>query len=113
MSTEFMSTEELEIEVEFEFDMDLDDDLDPEEPGMWNVILHNDDQTPMDFVVHILLDIFHMEEEAAVKTTTRIHHHGRGIAGTFTHEIAEEKAAHVMHAAQSMGFPLRATVEEE
>lgn len=103
---EFEADFDLEGEVEFELELDLD------EPSQYHVVMHNDDRTPMDFVVLILTEIFHHDEADAVKIMLRIHEHGRGIAGTFTHEIAEEKAAHTTHAAQSNGFPLAVTVEE-
>lgn len=99
-------------EIEFEADFELDEELDVQEPGMYHVVMHNDDATPMDFVVLILTEIFHHDEAEAVKIMLRIHERGRGIAGTFTHEIAEEKSAHTIHAARSNGFPLVTTVEE-
>lgn len=105
-----MSTAEV-VEFEADFDIDLDEDLD--EPGMWNVILHNDDSTPMDFVVMLLREIFGHNEQSAVELMMEIHLEGAGVAGTYTHEVAEEKCGHTLFAARENGFPLKATIEEE
>lgn len=99
------------IEFEPDFDLDLDEDLD--EPRRWCVILHNDDHTPMDFVVMLLREIFHHTEETAVTLMMDIHLEGAGVAGTYTHEIAEEKCAHATFASRDNGFPLVITIEPE
>lgn len=106
----------MNTEIEFDADFDLDGEvvfeLDLNEPGQYHVVMHNDSTTPMDFVVLVLCEIFHHDETNAVKLMLRIHEHGREIVGTFTHEIAEEKAAHATHTAQCNGFPLTVTVEK-
>jgi len=80
-------------------------------PKMYKVVFHNDDYTTMEFVVSILMSIFHHTEASAVKIMMHIHMHGRGVAGVFTFEVAETKADKVMRMAREHEYPLRCTVE--
>ena len=80
-------------------------------PSMYNVILINDDFTPMDFVVQVLTDMFNQTHDDALAIMLEVHHNGRGIAGTFTKEIAEEKSNEAMEVAKQNGYPLMTTVE--
>ena len=82
-------------------------------PSMWKVIILNDDYTPQDFVVLVLIEIFKKSKEQAEEIMLRVHHSGRGIAGIYTLEIAEEKIKDASLAATSNGHPLRFTLEEE
>jgi ATP-dependent Clp protease adaptor protein ClpS len=82
-------------------------------PNMYKVILHNDDKTTMDFVIHVLTKIFHRKLEDALMLTQTIHETGIGIAGSpYTKEIAEEKALETVKIARTNGYPLVATYEE-
>ena len=82
-------------------------------PNMYKVILHNDDTTTVEFVIHVLIRIFHRDAGDAVLLTQTIHETGQGIAGApYTKEIAEEKTIETMEAARLNGFPLTATFEE-
>lgn len=83
-----------------------------EEPSLYKVILHNDDYTTMDFVVFILQSVFHRTFADAFRLMMDVHHSGRGIAGVFTHEIAEMKVAETMELARLNEFPLLCTMEE-
>lgn len=83
------------------------------EPKKWKVILLNDDQTPMDFVVGILTEVFKHSEDGARDITLQIHQQGSGIAGTYTFEIAEAKAVESTNLARASGFPLQIKLEEE
>lgn len=101
------------VEFETDFDLDVQLDLEITEPGMWQVILHNDDFTPMDFVVEVLCEIFHMTANTATEVMINIHQQGQGVAGVYTHEVAEEKASQTVTVARLQGFPLTATIEPE
>ena len=63
-------------------------------PKRYNVVLMNDDYTPIDFVISLLIDVFHHNMESAKDLTATIHSAGSGIAGTYDFEIAAEYAAH-------------------
>jgi ATP-dependent Clp protease adaptor protein ClpS len=81
-------------------------------PQLYNVILHNDDYTTMDFVVQILESVFHLPTPDAVRIMLEVHQLGRGLCGAYTYEIAETKVATVHEMAKDNGFPLRASMEE-
>jgi len=80
-------------------------------PALYQVIIHNDDFTPREFVVHVLQRFFSKDEPAATQLMLQIHHRGAGVAGVFTHEIAETKAYQVNDHARKSHYPLRTTVE--
>lgn len=80
-------------------------------PRMWNVILYNDDTTSMEFVVLILMQIFHKSLEEATDVMMNIHETGKGIAGTYSHEIASTKKDESIAVARSNGFPLQVEIE--
>ena len=82
-------------------------------PSMYNVLLHNDDYTPMDFVVEILIEIFRKDELTATKLMLEVHNLGKAICGVYTYEIAETKIARVHELAQQFEYPLQASMEEE
>lgn len=82
-------------------------------PPLYKVLLHNDDFTTMEFVVDILLSIFYHTEPQAVAIMLHVHRNGVGVAGVFTHEIAETKQAKVTEAAREAGYPLLCTIEPE
>ncbi len=84
-----------------------------ERPPMYKVLLLNDDYTPMEFVVAVLEQVFLMPRERAISLMLDIHNKGIGVAGVFTHEIAETKATQVMAIARSHEHPLRCTIEKE
>lgn len=80
-------------------------------PSMYKVLIHNDDYTTMEFVVHILETVFHKSTEEATKIMLKVHQEGTGLCGIYTHEIAETKVATVHQTAQQYEFPLRSTME--
>jgi ATP-dependent Clp protease adaptor protein ClpS len=84
-----------------------------EKPPLYKVLLHNDNYTTMDFVVVILITVFHHSEGDAIRIMLQVHHKGMGVAGVFTHEIAETKVAQVTELAKEHEFPLLCTMEEE
>ena len=81
-------------------------------PPMYKVILLNDDFTPMDFVVNILQTIFYLSHSSATKIMMEVHHQGAGVAGIFTHEIAEAKICLVQKKAKTRKYPLRCIMEK-
>lgn len=89
-----------------------EEDQELEEPGMYNVILINDDYTTFDFVVYVLVSVFKRSAEDAWDITNKIHHEGRGIAGTYIKDIAETKSALAEELATQNDFPLETKVEK-
>ncbi len=83
-----------------------------EEPPLFRVLLHNDDYTTMDFVVHVLQTIFNMAEDQAIQVMLNVHVKGIGVAGTYTYEVAEMKVAKTTAVAQEHEFPLLCTMEK-
>jgi ATP-dependent Clp protease adaptor protein ClpS len=83
------------------------------EPKRWKVILLNDDATPMEFVIEVLMQIFKHELEAANHITLQVHQTGSGIAGIYSFEIAEAKAVEATNQARQNGHPLQIKLEEE
>lgn len=79
----------------------------------WCVWFHNDHYTTKWFVVQVLEQFFHMNETQATELMMAVHRHGRGVAGTYTKDIAETKAAHVMDYAREFGMPLKVTAEPD
>ena len=84
-----------------------------ERPPLYKVLLHNDDFTPMEFVVFILQTIFNHGENDAVRLMLDVHRKGIGLAGVFTFEVAEMKVDKVTSLAQANEFPLLCTMEED
>lgn len=82
-------------------------------PRMYRVVLHNDDYTPMDFVVRLLETVFHRNESEATRIMLHVHNHGAGVAGIYTHEIAETKVAQVHLLARKNDHPLMASMEPD
>ena len=81
-------------------------------PGMFNVVLYNDDSTTVEFVILVLMNIFHKSFDDASSLTLRIHETGRGIAGTYSHEVATQKRDETILSARTNNFPLRCEIEE-
>jgi ATP-dependent Clp protease adaptor protein ClpS len=92
---------------------ELDSSLSLLEPTKYKVLLHNDDYTTMEFVVEILMTIFHKTVAESERLMFAIHKSGKAICGVYTYEIAQTKAYQVKQLAKRNGFPLLATVEEE
>lgn len=80
------------------------------EPGSYNVIFHNDDFTPMDFVTLILKNIFFKSDIEAETLMLKVHNEGKAIVGTYTYDIAMTKATDSTNISRKNGFPLRITV---
>lgn len=79
-------------------------------PPLYAVLLVNDDYTPMDFVVHILIKFFQKTEAEATQIMLEVHQKGHGVCGVFTREIAETKAARVVQYSQEHEYPLQTRI---
>ena len=80
-------------------------------PPMYQVVLLNDDYTPMDFVVAVLEQIFGHGREAATQLMLKVHHEGRAVCGVYSRDVADTKAAQVIYAARGAGHPLQCFTE--
>ena len=80
-------------------------------PPLYKVLLHNDDYTTMDFVVHVLELFFSMGREQATRVMLRIHTEGKAVCGTYSRDVAETKADQVNRYAQENGHPLVCNIE--
>jgi ATP-dependent Clp protease adaptor protein ClpS len=82
------------------------------DPPLFKVLMHNDDYTTMEFVVHILQSIFRKSGAEANQIMLNIHFKGIGMCGTYPFEIAETKVSRVHALARESGYPLRCSLEE-
>jgi ATP-dependent Clp protease adaptor protein ClpS len=82
-------------------------------PEKWKVVLHNDDTTPMDYVIEVLMLIFGHDFDAAKDITLTIHNSGRGTAGIYPYEIAEQKCAETLSDSRNKGHDLTVDLEKE
>jgi len=82
-------------------------------PKNYHVILLNDEVTPMDFVIEILVKIFKHKPETAKDLTIKIHNEGSAVCGVYTYEIAEQKGTEATNESRSRGFPLQVKIESE
>ena len=82
-------------------------------PSLYNVLLHNDDYSPMDFVIDVLQRFFRLDAEAATEIMLNVHYKGVGVCGTFTAEVAETKVMQVTNYAKENEHPLKYTMEKE
>jgi ATP-dependent Clp protease adaptor protein ClpS len=82
-------------------------------PSRYKVILVNDDSTPMEFVIALLIKTFRHSENDAVQLTMRVHNEGSAVAGIYTYEVAEQKGMEGTNLARQNGYPLVLKVEAE
>ena len=82
-------------------------------PRMWRVLLHNDDYTTFDFVVWVLETIFNKEHGEAFEIMMSVHRTGMGVAGVYTHDVAQTKVKTTRQLAEEQEFPLLVTMEAE
>lgn len=82
------------------------------EPKRYRVLMHNDDYTPMDFVVQVLMEVFHKGKEEAVTLMMTVHKGGKAVVGNYPYDIAMTKIRTVTDMAENEGYPFRLTLEE-
>ena len=102
---ETATVEEIKIDEKIERKID--------EPGKFNVIFLNDNVTPMEWVIEVLQKIFHHSLETAKNLTLIVHEKGSAVVGTYSFEIAEQKAIEANGASRENGFPLAVRVEQQ
>ena len=89
----------------------IDTDLGIEKPKRYYVIMHNDDTTPFDFVIEVLVQLFHHTPETSIDIATKIHNEGTAIVGMYYLEIAEQKVEETTDASRRNGFALTTSLE--
>ena len=90
----------------------LDSKPKTKKPSMYNVLLLNDDYTPMEFVVMVLEKVFNKKQEEATQIMLHVHKKGIGVCGIFTYEVAESKCKLVIDMAKKNEHPLQCTMEK-
>lgn len=90
----------------------IQEDVELREPRMYRVILHNDHYTTMEFVVEVLISVFHKPAAEATRIMLDVHRKGKGTCGVYTYDIASSKVSRVHAMAKEREFPLRCSMEE-
>ena len=108
----FIMQENINDKNDVERGLLLDSKIKIKKPSMYNVLLLNDDYTPMEFVIMVLEKIFNKKQEDATQIMLHVHKNGVGICGTFTYEVAETKCKIVMDMAKKNEHPLQCTMEK-
>jgi ATP-dependent Clp protease adaptor protein ClpS len=93
--------------------LDYAEETKAKKPRLYKVIILNDDFTPMEFVVHVLMKFFQKDEEGATRVMLEVHHKGAGIAGVYSKDIAETKMMMANQYAKNHEHPLKTITEPE
>ncbi len=96
----------------FEGDLRLESDKKLKEPDMYRVLLHNDHYSTMDFVVEVLMTVFHMPAAKATQIMLDVHKKGMGVCGVYIYDVAVTKVEQVHLMARERKFPLRSSYEK-
>lgn len=94
-------------------DLDIENNILTEKPKLYKVLMHNDDYTPMDFVIFVLMKFFNKPQDDAHKIMLDVHNKGVGLAGIYSFEVAESKVAQVNQFSKNNQHPLKTSFEEE
>lgn len=96
-------------------DLDLleKQDIRLERPKLYQVVMFNDDFTPAEFVVGVLMSVFNKPMDAAITVMQQVHGQGRGICGVYTRDVAETKVKEVMDWAKVQQHPLRLEAQQQ
>ena len=81
-------------------------------PERYNVVILNDDFTPMEFVIHLLVEVFNKNLQQAKDITIQVHEQGKGVAGTYNFEVAEQKVQESTILSRHNGHPLGIQMEK-
>lgn len=100
-----------ENDFDQEFEVLVDEEVELKEPPMYQVVLLNDDYTPMDFVIDILQMFFAMNYDKAYEVMMAVHQKGKGVCGVYSRDVAETKAHMVCQHAQENEHPLQCVIE--
>ena len=98
---------------EFDRDVVVETEKTLKRPPLYKVLLHNDDYTTKEFVVHILEQVFNKDSTEAMQIMMHVHRNGVGVAGVYTYEVAETKVKTVESLARQYEYPLKCSIEEE
>ncbi|MBN1559170.1 ATP-dependent Clp protease adaptor ClpS [candidate division KSB1 bacterium] len=98
--------------AENQSDIFTQQDIDIDEPKLFKVLLHNDNYTTMEFVVHVLETIFYKSPAEATQIMMHVHQKGIGVCGIYPYDVAECKVAQVHLLAKQNQFPLKSSLEE-
>ena len=99
------------VDTEIKIDEKIKIDIAP--PKRYKVLFLNDDKTPIEFVIELLMTVFKHSRESAEQITLTVHHEGSAVVGVYTYEIAEQKGVEATHVARQAGFPLQIKVDVE
>lgn len=80
-------------------------------PSLYRVVLHNDDKTPFDFVIELIIILFNKSYSEATQLAYKIHNEGSAVCGVYSKDIAETKVKYIERAASQYGYPLKSTME--
>lgn len=100
------------VSSELDVDTKIDETTETKEPDEYRVILLNDDFTTMEFVVAVLMSVFHKGILEATRIMYDVHRKGRGVVGIYAYDIAATKVKRVHEMARENGFPLKCTMEK-
>lgn len=100
-------------DIDREGDLGIAEERRVKRPRRYVVVFHNDDYTTQEFVVHVLVAVFHKDTTAATQIMLEVHHKGHGIVGVYSRDVAETKVAQVLGYAKKHGHPLKVTAEPE
>jgi ATP-dependent Clp protease adaptor protein ClpS len=81
-------------------------------PPMYQILILNDDYTPMEFVVAILQEYFNKDRETATQIMLSVHREGKGVCGVYSKDVAATKVEYVLAHARRAGHPLQCVMEE-
>ena len=102
-------------ESQFDYDSDVleEEEVELAEPNMFKIILLNDDYTPMDLVMEVLISVFRKSDEQAFKIMLSVHENGSEVVAVYQEEIAKMKQQQAIKVATEAGYPLQVRIEEE